>query len=96
MATMKVFKHVALGNLVELVQYSDLSGKFVGYRTYNKDAVLFSAQPVIEKRISFHFHSFVSIKNEHIQPLSQALSKLNEKKYSEQVFVIVTKAEKHA
>ena len=53
MATAKVFKHVGLQNLTELVQYSDLTGTFVAYRTFNKDTVLFNAQPVSEKMCKF-------------------------------------------
>ena len=70
MSTMKVFKHVGLENLTELVQYNDLTGKFVAYRTFNKDTVLFNAQPVSEKGVNFHCNSFVSIKNEYIHALS--------------------------
>ena len=61
MSTIKVFKHVGLENLMKLVQYSDFTGKFVAYRTFNRDMVLFNARPVSEKHINFHCNSFVSI-----------------------------------
>ena len=96
MYALEVFKHVGLENLTELVQYNDLTGKFVAYRTFNKDRVLFIAQLVSEKCINFHCNSLVSIKNKHVCTLSQALNKLAEKNSPEQVFIVATNAEKHA
>lgn len=84
---MKVFKYVGLENLTELVQYSDLSG--IEYTA--KTPCYLMHKPVSEKHINSHCNSFESIKNEHVQPLIQALDKLNEEKNCpEQVFVIVT------
>ena len=57
--------------------------------------LLFNAQPLSEKHTNFHCNSFLSIKNEHVHALSQALNKLAEKYSPEQVIIVATEAEKH-
>ena len=66
---MKMFKSVGLQHHTELIQYSDLVGKFVGFWTFNEDTVLFNGQPVSEMGLIMYCNSMVSIKNHHVQPL---------------------------
>ena len=47
----------------------------------------------MKKCVNFHCNSFVSIKNEHVYLLAQALSQLDGKNSPEQVFIVVSKPE---